>query len=134
MLRIVIDTNVVVSALLTQNGNAAKIIDMIFTEHFEPVYNDKILSEYSEVIARARFGFGIEDQNRVIVGIREYGVSIDPTHSSDVFADESDRIFYDTAKAANALLVTGNVRHFPDETCIVSLAECVRLLVDPLTE
>jgi len=130
MLRIVIDTNVVVSALLTKNGNAAQIVDMIFTEHFMPVYNGKILSEYSEVIARARFGFCIEDQKRVIAGIREYGISIDPTQSSDVFTDESDRIFYETAKAANALLVTGNVRHFPDETCIISLAECVRLLVD----
>ncbi|MCL2112125.1 MAG: putative toxin-antitoxin system toxin component, PIN family [Clostridiales bacterium] len=128
MLKIVIDTNVVVSALLSPAGNAAQIIDRVFREDLKPCYCPMILAEYAAVLARPRFVFDAEDQRHLIEGIEKYGVQIEPTPCDIFFADESDRVFYEVAKAADAYLITGNSKHFPDEPLVINPAKCVSLL------
>ena len=128
MQRVVIDTNVIVSALLSPQGYPAQIVDMVFVGRLEPCYCAEILSEYAKVLARPRFAFSFEDQNRVVEGIRKYGASIEPTPCNISFPDASDRIFYEVATAANAHLVTGNAKHFPGESFIVSPAQYISFL------
>ena len=128
MIKIVIDTNILVSALLTPTGNAAQIIDRVFSEELLPIYYSSILLEYATVLARPRFAFSSDDQNHLINGIVKYGESIIPEISNIIFVDESDRIFFDTAKSSDAYLVTGNQRHFPDELFVVTPADCIMLL------
>jgi predicted nucleic acid-binding protein len=48
------------------------------------------------------------------------GNLIEPLKSDIPFHDESDRIFYDTAVTSGAVLVTGNIRHFPDEPFVLT--------------
>ena len=126
--RVVIDTNVIVSALLSRHGNPAQVIDMVFYGYFEPCYCAEILSEYAKVLMRPRFEFSLEDRKHILEGIRGYGVPIEPAPIEIHFPDESDRIFYEVAKAASAYLVTGNAKHFPNEPIIISPAEFIRLL------
>ena len=128
MLKVVIDTNVAVSALLSPCGNSAQIIDKIFDEDLKPFYCDKILAEYSMVLARPRFRFSVEDQANVIEGIKKYGVVVEPSPCDIPFPDESDRVFYEVAKSADAYLVTGNAKHYLPEPFIINPAECIDLL------
>ena len=128
MLKVVIDTNVAVSALLSPHGNSAQIIDRIFKEDLEVYYCSSILSEYRMILARPRFGFSVEDQEHIIEGMKRYGVLISPSFCDIPFTDESDRVFYETAQSAGAYLVTGNARHFPNEAFIISPARCMDLL------
>ena len=128
MLNVVIDTNVIISALLSPDGHSALIVDKIFDELLKPVYYEKILIEYTAVLARPRFHFSIKDQINVVDGLKKYGIEIQPLPCDFHFSDESDRIFYEAAKSANAYLVTGNARHFPDDPLIINPAKCVDLM------
>lgn len=57
MVYAVIDTNVLVSALITRNPQAAtaKVLESIFGGLIIPMYNDEIIAEYTEVLRRAKF-------------------------------------------------------------------------------
>jgi len=85
-------------------------------------YNDKILAEYKDVFARDKFkkyNFDATAFNDFISFIKATGFLLNPVASSVHFADEDDRIFYDTAKQSNAILVTGNIKHFPKEQSVM---------------
>jgi putative PIN family toxin of toxin-antitoxin system len=134
ILRVVLDTNVVISAFITANGNSARIMRMIFERKFDICYNSIILAEYEGVAARKKFAKNI-DQNHVrrfFKIIKTIGVSILPEPSLVPFTDESDRIFYDTAKTGNAVLITGNIKHFPRESFIVLPADFLTMPQDGL--
>jgi putative PIN family toxin of toxin-antitoxin system len=77
MHKVVIDTNVVVSAMLTPSGNAARIIDLINDEQLQICFNNEILDEYIEVLSRPHFGFSISDRDGLIEGFRESGLMVD---------------------------------------------------------
>lgn len=132
MLRVVIDTNVVVSALLTSHGNAARILNMIADKKLQICYSLEVLTEYAEVLARPRFGFAAKDREHFMNGVRRFGILTAPISSDIPFADPTDRIFYDVAKSCDALLVTGNTRHFPSEPFISSPAVFLKLIENVL--
>jgi putative PIN family toxin of toxin-antitoxin system len=125
MLKVVIDTNVIVSAALSPVGNPAKILNMIYDEVIQAYCSQEILAEYREVLSRKRLNIPIEIQNGIIDAIEEASVIIHPTASSMPLPDESDRVFYDVAKASGALLITGNIKHYPQEPLVVTPAEFV---------
>ena len=124
MTKVVIDTNVLVSSRLSADGNAAKIMDLIADGEIELYYSSKILDEYERVLAYEKFKFNIKKQKDTINQIKEIGILTTTNPSSTPFGkDESDRIFYDTAKQAKAILVTGNMKHYPSEPFIKSQAD-----------
>jgi len=67
--RVVLDTNVLVSALMTPSGNPAKIYKMFFTGDLGLVYNESILSEYDDVLHRPYLRIPDEDADKVINAI-----------------------------------------------------------------
>jgi putative PIN family toxin of toxin-antitoxin system len=123
MRRVVLDTNVVVSALLTPQGKTAKILDLLTGERLQAYYSTEILAEYLDVLSRPRFNFAAQDQASFINGMRRIGVLVEPPVSNVPFVDESDRIFYDVAKFCDAILITGNLKHYPHDSCIIRPAE-----------
>ena len=123
MKRVVIDTNVLVSALWTRQGNASRILDMIVTHALQPCYNSEIMTEYKNVLSRPNFKFSETDISNLLDIIKSEGISILAAASNIRFIDESDRVFYDVAKACNAYLITGNKKHFPNDQFILSPAE-----------
>ncbi|MDR1134413.1 MAG: putative toxin-antitoxin system toxin component, PIN family [Synergistaceae bacterium] len=121
--RAVLDTNILVSALLSPRGNPAKIYRMFLTEILKLAYSPKILAEYRDVLFRPRLRIAAEEAQKVLEAIREYGEKIEPIPSAHDMIDEDDRMFYDAAIGAGACLITGNKKHYPDEACIMSPAE-----------
>jgi len=118
--RIVIDTNVLVSSAITSGGNPEKIMKSVSDRQLQLFYSQEILNEYERVLAYEKLGIEGLTQAKIINSIKNLGTLIEPEASSIPFADESDRTFYDTAKASAATLVTGNTKHFPDEPFITT--------------
>ena len=129
MRKLVIDTNVIISASLSEKGKPAQIIDMISEGKLQLYYNEQILSEYSNVLSRKKFMFTLDKQVLLLNKIVEMGVVFEPEISVMPMPDEDDRIFYDTAKEIGAFLVTGNKKHYPDESFIMTPSDFLDLLI-----
>jgi len=123
--RLVLDTNFVISAFLNPDGKPSQIIKMVLGRKAELYYNTAILSEYESVILRPKFSHSINAGNvrQFINLIRSIGVSFDATPSTIKLPDESDRIFLDTANDSGSILITGNKKHFPKKSFIMSPAD-----------
>lgn len=122
----VIDTNVVVSAILTPKGTAAKAVGLISSGRLIPCYDLRIMDEYHKVLHRAKFNFNKSLVLQFLALIKDVGVEITSKPSIIVFPDKSDRKFHDVAKSAGACLVTGNTKHFPREDWILTPAKLLR--------
>ena len=121
--KVVIDTNIVVSALWSANGNPNKIIKLIPDKKIVPYFCQEILKEYKKVLSRPKFDFSPLEINRLLREFLLHGVELENIIKSDIpFTDESDRIFYDTAQASGAILITGNMKHYPTEPFIMTPA------------
>ena len=124
-INVVLDTNVLVSALLSQ-GIPARIIQMLSARMLRPCYSPSILAEYWTVLSRPKFSFSPEKINILINGIIQRGLIIMPAKSKTVFADESDRKFYDTAVNTKSILITGNIKHFPKQNFVMTPTEFIK--------
>lgn len=126
-MHVVIDTNILVSSLWSRDGGPAKVVSMILTEEIVPCYDYRIMAEYKEVLQRPKFNFSKFHINSLIGWIENYGSSIVAKPLDDVFVDEADKKFYEVAKSCGAVLVTGNLKHFPDDPQVMSVAEFLEL-------
>jgi putative PIN family toxin of toxin-antitoxin system len=111
---VVLDTNVIVSGLLSEAGKPGKIIDLALENRFQVAYDDRILAEYEDVLARPELRIRPARARAVIAHIELAGQQIDVTELSvDGIQDPDDLPFAEVFLAANAqALVTGNLRHF----------------------
>ena len=128
-MRLVLDTNVVISSFINPSGKPSQIVKIILGHGAELCYNSAIISEYESVMARPKFSEKINSDNihRFINLIRNIGISFDPLPSKIKLPDESDRIFYDTAKGSGFVLISGNVQHFPKEPFIMLPADFLKI-------
>ena len=117
---VVIDTNILVSALWSNDGNPFKIVEMIFTNEITPCLNSDILDEYSEVLHRKKLGFPAGKVKDLLGEITKNGIFLSSDKSTIKFVDESDRKFFDLAKSNNAVLITGNIKHYPLEQFVLN--------------
>ena len=127
ILRAVIDTNILVSALLSPSGNPAKVYKMFLTGILALVYSGEIFEEYQDVLYRPRLCIPTGDADIVLEAIRQYGEKTEPIPGAELLADEDDRVFYDAAKNTGAYLITGNIKHFPKEPFILTPAQFLEL-------
>ena len=118
--RVVLDTNVLVSALMSPLGNPASIHRMFLNGEIVLVYSAEIILEYEDVLYRPRLRIDTEDADMVLEAIRLCGELVTPQPSSEPMTDEDDRPFYDTAKSASAFLVTCNIRHYPMSSFVLT--------------
>ena len=112
----VIDTNVLVSAMLTHNLESAttKTIEAIVTGRIQPVYNPKIIEEYEDVLYRKKFNLDNDYVSQMIRFIIQAGINVERAKSNETFPDPSDAVFYEVALSKEgSFVVTGNLRHFP---------------------
>lgn len=129
----VIDTNVIVSALLTDNqSKPGKILEYINKGVITPAYNEDILSEYKEVLSRNKFPFSEETIDKTLQLITSTGVELGKTEADEQMTDESDVVFYQIVLTANMVqmsyLVTGNIKHFPKRVFIVTPNEMINII------
>jgi len=124
---LVLDTNILVSALWSLNGNSAKIVELVLYGEANIYFTNSICEEYKNVLSRPKFNFKQEYKQPLLNGLFECGNLINVEPSKIILPDESDRKFYDTAKATNSFLITGNKKHFPKENTIISPVEYLNM-------
>lgn len=127
----VIDTNVVVSALLARNPEAAtvKVLEAFFQGRVVPLVNDDIINEYADVLHRPKFRFPGELVNSVIRSIERSAIRPGRTFCEEEFPDPKDAVFYEVALSKDdAYLITGNTKHFPRTPIVVTPAEMLEIL------
>jgi uncharacterized protein len=134
VIRAVIDTNVLVSALLSPSGNAALIVLAVRQGMIRPCFSDAILAEYATVLARPRFAFPPDQIAALLAMLRDKGECFNAEAAPLPSPDPADTKFLHCAHAAQAdFIVTGNRRDFPDApygpTRVVNPAE----LIDRIT-
>ena len=132
MIRVVIDTNIIVSALLQPLGPPAQVFLLALNGSIQLCITGEVYAEYEEVIRRPRFR---RDESVIIAAldsIREKGFWVRPTETVRACADPDDDIFLECAQAARAAyLVTGNTKHFPAtwrETQIVTARHFLEII------
>ena len=131
MLRVVLDTNVLVSALWTPAGNASTIIGLILSGKLVPCFDQQIINEYRAVLSRPRLAFPGNQVDELLEEITDRGLSVIVSPSSVAMSDESDRKFFNAAQYCKAYLITGNIKHYPKEPMIISPAQFLEILLTP---
>lgn len=128
MIRAVVDTNVLVSGMLSPSGNEALILLAIHQGLIHPCLSEEIIEEYAEVLARPKFAFPQDEIDALIMMFRRNGELFQPKNAGTPSPDTGDTKFLRCAEAAQVdFLITGNKRHFPDTpygpTHVVSAGE-----------
>lgn len=135
-LRLVLDTNIVVSAALKPEGLQRTVLVVAFTKPARLYISDPILAEYTQVLARRelRIRKGLRLQLLQLITNRAYHVM--PSTPLRVTADPADNIFLECADAARAdYLVTGNPKHFPrfwKKTAVITSREFISVVAPHL--
>ena len=135
--RVVIDTNIVVSAALKPNGLQRTVLLLAITKPARLYVSGAIFAEYRAVLSRPELQIrkGLRQQLLQLIRSRAYPVV--PRHSLEVAKDADDNKFLECADAARAdYLVTGNLRHFPrfwKKTTVVTPREFIGLAAPHLT-
>ena len=127
----IIDTNVIISALLSRNPDAAtvRILEYLYDRSIVPVYNDEILEEYSAVLRRPKFNFTEDQITATLEAIKKGGISSERIATDDELPDPKDVVFYEVALSVeDSFLVTGNIKHFPKKAFIVTPAEMLQII------
>ena len=113
-MRIVLDTNVLVSGLLTPFGSSAEIVRMVFSGELLLYIDARILSEYQDVLHRPKFKFNKDQIGILIDFIKQYGQFISSSPLTNRLPDPDDEQFLEVAIAGRVRsLVTGNTAHYP---------------------
>ena len=131
---VVIDTNVLVSALITRNENSptVQILRFLANGNIVPVYSEDIVKEYNEVLRRAKFKLSESLIINLLKDIMDNGLKItELAEVTETIPDPKDIVFYAvplSAQDKDAFLVTGNGKHFPEKPFVVTPSELVELL------
>ena len=113
-LRLVIDTNVLVSAALKPDGLQRTVLLLATTKPAMLYVSEAILAEYREVLARPELKIRKGLRQQFLQLIRAHAHSVKASRALQVTKDPDDNRFLECADAARAdYLVTGNQRHFP---------------------
>lgn len=129
----IIDTNVLVSALLSRNSDAAtvQVVARTIEGKIIPVYSKEIMKEYYEVLHRKKFKLDPTLVDTLLAAIEKYGTLVVPYGTGTVLPDAKNLPFYEvlTEKCKNnAYLVTGNLKHFLTEPFIVTARQLLEIL------
>jgi len=129
----VIDTNVILSALLSKKSDTAtvKVIKAVMDGRIISLLHDDILAEYEDVLYREKFHLKPATIQIVLQAFRIYGIKVTPQKSDENFPDPDDLIFYEVTLAKrddDAYLVTGNQRHYLIRDFIVTPAQMISIL------
>lgn len=129
----VVDTNVIVSALITKNPQSSPylVLREMLDGKIIPLYHTAIIEEYREVLNRPKFHLKKETIEIVINSIISNGIEVYPTPTGEILIDMDDLVFYEVAmekRDDGAYLVTGNLKHYPVKEFIVTPYEMLSIL------
>ena len=113
-MNIVLDTNVLVSGILSPHGPPAVVLRALLSERASVCFDERILSEYRDVLARGKFAFDTELVEGLLAFLEAAGTPILAPPLDLTLPDPADQMFIEVAVFGSAdFLVTGNLKHFP---------------------
>lgn len=129
---VVVDTNVIISSLISKHLDSAtvKFMDLFYDNKINLYYSKEILDEYIDVLNRPKFRINSEMINDVIRYIIENGIEITPENKDILMIDIKDKPFYELVmdeQIEDAKLVTGNIKHFPIQTNIMTPSQFMEM-------
>lgn len=131
-LRLVLDTNIVVSAALKPEGLQRTVLILALTKPARMYVSQSLLSEYREVLTRPEFRIPKGQRSQLLQLIENRAHLVSPSFALNVATDSRDNIFLECADLGRAdFLITGNQRHFPKfwkSTKIVNSREFIDLV------
>lgn len=134
-MKLVLDTNILVSALLSPTGTCDRLLLAASHHAYRPVLTAEILAEYQEVLSRPHLGIQSATTQRLLNTLSDLAEVTAPPLLMVRLPDPDDLIFLSAAMAAHCPLVTGNHRHFPAALChpvpILSPAHALTRLPPP---
>lgn len=112
-MRVVLDTNVLVSGLLNPHGAPGRVLDLLLVGGLRPLFDDRMLHEYRDVLVRSKFGFDPGDVRALLVHLRSMGQRLTAPPLAVTLPDQDDLPFLEVAAAGGArALVTGNASDY----------------------
>jgi putative PIN family toxin of toxin-antitoxin system len=121
--RIVLDTNVLLSALLSPQGAPAQVLMLALAGDLTLLFDERVLEEYREVLSRPRFAIPPAHAHEVLRQLEADGERVVAAPAELTPLDPDDRAFVEVALSGHAdALVTGNARHFPPDLGIVVMS------------
>ncbi len=134
--KVVLDTNVVVSAHLKAGGLEAFVLDLALASKLQLYVSPDVLAEYEEVLRRPCFRIDSKKVTQSLRLIKKRAKKVKPTLTLSVSPDPDDNRFLECAEAAGAdYLVTGNTRHFPAKhrkTLVVNARQLIEIITPEL--
>ena len=128
----VLDTNVLVSAMLKNSSVPGQIAAEALNGDIIPVLNDDIIAEYEDVLNRPKFRFDKKTIKVFLDELKKRAVYSDYGLIEDEIPDSKDVVFYavlmEKRKDEDAYLVTGNIKHFPVKTYVVTPREMLDII------
>ena len=130
---VVIDTNVLVSAVLKSHSVPGSIVELAFDGPIIPILNEAIETEYREVLSRPKFHLPEDLIEGIMSTFHKRAIYVDAEHLDVELPDPKDLVFYEVVmeerKEEDAYLVTGNIRHFPNRPFIVTPREMLDIIL-----
>ena len=130
---VVIDTNVLVSAVLKSHSVPGSIVELAFDGPIIPILNEAIEKEYREVLSRPKFHLPEDLIEGIMSTFHKRAIYVDAEHLDVELPDPKDLVFYEVVmeerKEEEAYLVTGNIRHFPNSPFIVTPREMLDIIL-----
>ena len=127
-MKVVLDTNVLVSGLINPDGFPSKVINLLLNGKIVILYDNRIIEEYSNVLRRKKFMFKNEWIEPLLDYIKNTGEYVAADPITNKFQDEEDKKFYEVAISGKAkYIITGNRAHFPNSKIIKNPKEFIEL-------
>ncbi len=134
----VIDTNVIVSSILKRDSNPGLIVDFVTAGIIIPLLNQEIINEYLEVLTRNKFNFDDFTIQSTINVIKSNAIYLEREQTIEDFIDKSDIVFFEIMMSArstmDACLVTGNIKHYPVRSYVVTPAQMIEIIESDLAK
>ena len=135
-MKVVIDTNVFVSGLMTRGGTCSIILDLLSDGWFTAAVDDRIMNEYQRVCTEPRLSLDSQAVGDFLHFLDEFAENVTATPLRADLSDPDDLPFLEVASEAQAVLVTGNKKHFPQRVVgtvkVVSPREFLDMLRLPI--
>ena len=130
-LRLVLDTNILVSAALKSESLQRTTLNLALTSPARLYVSPTILAEYRYVLSRPEFNIRKGARLQLLQLVRNRSHVVNPSQRLDVCSDPDDNRFLEAADRAGAdYLITGNQRHFPTfwkKTKVITSREFITL-------
>jgi putative PIN family toxin of toxin-antitoxin system len=112
MMTLVMDTNVLVSALLSPHGAPASVLRLVVNGAARMAFDERTMQEYRNVLKRPDFPFRDAQIDALLGYLEEVGLRVTPTPLNIRLTDPDDLPFVEVALSAQAdCIVTGNKKH-----------------------